>query len=412
MKTRRREMTEAEKEAERARAKQRAYLKAQGMGGSVDASEMQARIRYLHDVHLITFERIASRSGVDLASVRSHYYGKAITRPGQTAPLTTCFWKTHHLIMTTRFGPADVTRVDATGTLRRIQALVADGFPQSWMGERLSRDLAHLNYTLKAKPETIVPEFASEVEQFYRKYAGTNPQDHGVTPRNSAYARTVARKRGWAPSICWDWDTIDDPKAFPEWTGACGTAEGYRVHIRETVFEGNPLPLCDRCRAVVESRPPDWTPTVVLKRDNLIAALKASPKPVKAIARQVLGEGENARDTLYRWRDGSRAPRNMGIAQRLADALDVPIGHIVDEQAMEAEANAPAIGHGEFNPYVLRAAMELGGMSQHKMSMVSGSQASAGAIGKWLKGEMKPSDKSKVKPIARYFGVDVEVFYQ
>src|SRR5690606_19251844 len=108
----------------------------------------------------------------------------------------------------------------------------------------------------------------------------------------------------------------------------------------------------------------------VLKRDNMIEALKASPKPVKAIAREVLGEGSNARDTLYRWRDGSRNPRNVGLVQRLADALDVPVGHLLDEEAMEAEANAPAVGHGEFNPYVLRAAMEMGGMSQHKMSMV------------------------------------------
>jgi hypothetical protein len=163
---------------------------------------------------------------------------------------------------------------------------------------------------------------------------------------------------------------------------------------------------------VVESRPPDWTPKVILKRDNLIAALKASPKPVKAIARQVLGEGESARDTLYRWRDGTRNPRSVGIVQRLADALEVPVSHLLDESAMQAEADAPAVGHGEFNPYVLRAAMELGGMSQHKMSMVPGSQVSAGAIGKWLKGEMKPSDKSKVEPIAKYFGVDVEVFFQ
>src|SRR5690606_32332674 len=208
-----REMTEAEKEAERVRAKQRAYLKAQGMGGSVDASDMQARIRYLHDVHLITFQRMAEKTGVDLASIRSHYYGKAITRTHQTTPLTTCFWKTHHLVMSTPFGPADVTRVDATATLRRLQGLVADGFPQSWLGQRLSRDLAHLNYTLKAKPKVIDPEFASEVEQLYRKYAGANPAEHGVTPRNSAYARTVARKREWAPSICWDWDTIEDPNA-------------------------------------------------------------------------------------------------------------------------------------------------------------------------------------------------------
>lgn len=238
-----------------------------------------------------------------------------------------------------------------------------------------------------------------------------DPAEH-CTALSIAKTKARARRQRWAPTWAWDGDTLDDPDASPEWTGACGTAEGYRIHIRETIFEGNPLPLCDRCREVVESRPPDWAPTVVLKRDNLNAAIAASPKTVTAIACEALGEGGNARDTLYRWRDGSRHPRHVGLVQRLADVLDVPIGHILDEEAMEAEASTPLVGGGEFNPYVLRVAMELGGMSQQKMSMVKGSQASSGAIGKWLKGEMKPSSKDKVKPIARYFGVDVEVFYQ
>lgn len=37
-------------------------------------------------------------------------------------------------------------------------------------------------------------------------------------------------------------DTIDDPAAFPDWTGQCGTAAGYSAHSRHHV------PYCDPCR--------------------------------------------------------------------------------------------------------------------------------------------------------------------
>src|SRR5690606_40281199 len=36
--------------------------------------------------------------------------------------------------------------------------------------------------------------------------------------------------------------SIDDPDAFPEWTGACGTVHGRQVHMREKI------PMCDPCR--------------------------------------------------------------------------------------------------------------------------------------------------------------------
>lgn len=409
----RRHMTEAEKEVERAKAKQRAYLKAQGRGGYVDAAEMQARIRKLHDVHQISFQRIADRTGVDLANIRSHYYGKAITR--QNAPLTICFWKTANAVMTTPFGPADVRQqIRACGTQRRLRALIAAGYPQSWIAGHTSRTLAHLNNFLITNRVEVSAAFAMEVEQLYLKYSEMDPVEAGVSPRNAAYARTVGQKRGYEPVICWDEDTIDRPDAVAEWTGACGTPEGYRVHIRETIFEKNPLPLCDPCRAAVETRSPQAAATVIFLRENYREALAAYPKTIKRLAREVFGdEGAVAgRDTLYRWRDGSRRPRSVGIVQRLADALDVPIAFLLDEQAMAEEERKSSFGHGEFNPYVLRVAMEMDGISQHKLSLVPGSIASAGAIGKWLKGEMKPSGRDKLVPIAEYFGVDVEVFYQ
>lgn len=302
-------------------------------------------------------------------------------------------------------------KLDPTCTVRRLRALSAAGWTSRDMAPYIGMDQRNLSSLLLGKVGFVYAVTVKEIAAAYDKLQYMVADEH-CTPRALKAARNKARKNGWAPTWAWDEDTIDDPAAEPEWTGACGSAEGYRIHIRETIFEGNYLPLCERCRAVVETRPANVAPKVIFNRENLIAALKASPKTTKAVAREVLGDGNNARDTLYRWRDGSRTPRTVGMVQRLADALDVPVSTLLDQEAMDEAAARPVVGHGEFNPYVLRAAMEMSGMSQHKMSLVPGSLASAGAIGKWVNGEMKPQTKDKVKPIAKYFGVDVEVFYQ
>ena len=41
----------------------------------------------------------------------------------------------------------------------------------------------------------------------------------------------------------WDDDTIDDPAAFPDWTGKCGTPDGYDAHYKMKI-----LPSCQPCR--------------------------------------------------------------------------------------------------------------------------------------------------------------------
>lgn len=304
-------------------------------------------------------------------------------------------------------------KLDPTCTVRRLQALAAAGWTSRDMAPYIGMDQRNLSNLLLGKVSFVYAVTAKEIAAAYDKLQYMDADEHCTTRALNA-ARNKARKNAWAPTWAWDEDTIDDPKAEPEWTGACGTAEGYRIHVRETIFEGNPLPLCDRCRAAVETRTPKKAAKVVFRRENFREAMAAYPFPIKKLARVVFGDegAEAGRDTLYRWRDGSRTPRSIGIVQTLADALDVPISSLLDEEAMAEEERQTQLGRGEFNPYVLRAAMEMKGLSQHKLSMIPGAEFSAGAVGKWLSGEMKPQTKDKVKPIAKYFGVDVEVFYQ
>jgi len=86
--------------------------------------------------------------------------------------------------------------VDATGTIRRIQALRAIGWPISTLpvhNERIPR----LTY--------VRADTAERVKTFY--------DTHSMTPGPSQRARTCGRQ--YAPPLAWDEDTIDDPTAEP-----------------------------------------------------------------------------------------------------------------------------------------------------------------------------------------------------
>jgi hypothetical protein len=137
---------------------------------------------------------------------------------------------------------------------------------------------------------------AGKVDQMYRKLALVKPEDHGIAEGAIVRAKTYARKAGWtATPGCWDEDTIDDPSAFPEWTGQCGTVYGFRVHYREGL-----LPVCEACskaRSVARRFPglaalmgiaadPN-TPGRAMPQedyDGIVAALREGGTPMHEIA--------------------------------------------------------------------------------------------------------------------------------
>lgn len=142
-------------------------------------------------------------------------------------------------------------RVPFTGTQRRVQALFTDGYtftymgqPVGWKANALWR-LAH-GYGMaggsKGTQLYVYRRTAETVRQVYDKLAGAQPLDHGVPAKQVTYARKRGRALGWAPSHCWDSDTIDNPDCFPEWTGRCGTTAGYSMHYKHKI-----LPACKAC---------------------------------------------------------------------------------------------------------------------------------------------------------------------
>lgn len=140
--------------------------------------------------------------------------------------------------------------IDDTGTVRRLQALVADGYSYNLIAEHVRSSSGNspiwklTNQMYESRK--VSSRMAFQVRQAYRKLCSTTPQDMGLSKIAIGRAKAGARRNGFIPSIHWDDDTIDNPDAFPEWTGACGTPQGYRIHRREGIS------MCTPCQTAMQ----------------------------------------------------------------------------------------------------------------------------------------------------------------
>jgi hypothetical protein len=109
--------------------------------------------------------------------------------------------------------------VDATGTIRRLQALVFNGFTYPEIAEELGVDRTCVGHLIHDRP-TVHRRTAAAVAALYDRWSMTIPVDDDV-PRGRGQVRVherqrgLARRHGWAGPLAWDDDTIDDPTAAP-----------------------------------------------------------------------------------------------------------------------------------------------------------------------------------------------------
>jgi DNA-binding XRE family transcriptional regulator len=131
--------------------------------------------------------------------------------------------------------------VESTGTVRRIQALRADGFPGWLLGEHLGVTYEAVAQLARSQRKVVMRTTRASVAKLYAELEGKTPQDFGVGSPRAGKCATYARRAGFVPRSCWDSDTIDDPAARPEWTGRCGTVFGWHIHQTEGI------PACQPC---------------------------------------------------------------------------------------------------------------------------------------------------------------------
>lgn len=198
--------------ANRAQHRRRSRMIAYGQWQPyVDAEPARQHVQALRAAGLGR-RRIAQLAGVPASAVAGLLYGQPgrpparRLRPGTAARL-----------LAVQPGPtarAAGTPVDAAGTQRRLQALVALGHPQATLARRLG--MTRSNFGAMMRRPQVTAATARAATRLYGQLWDTPPPVG--TPRAraiAAQARAHAAARGWPPPLAWDDDTIDNPAAEP-----------------------------------------------------------------------------------------------------------------------------------------------------------------------------------------------------
>lgn len=166
-----------------------------GRSSRVDAATAAHRLRDLH--RHMGWEDIASSLGTSSSHVRKIAGGRQ----------TVILLATHNKIM--RLVPQTATGgqyIDATGSVRRVHALIAQGHPLRKIAEAAGTHYSCIQ-TVVAGPARVRRFFAERIEEAYRTLSGTTG--------SSIRGRNRAARNGWAPPAAWDDDTIDNPSSKP-----------------------------------------------------------------------------------------------------------------------------------------------------------------------------------------------------
>lgn len=119
--------------------------------------------------------------------------------------------------------------VDATGTARRIQALVVDGYDFTHLGEMAGRGRGWVRNLVFVRSPRVHVDTAATVKELFDRLANQ--------PGPSKRARTLAARYGWVPALAWD--DIDDPGEHPDCGEPAGAADDVDIVAVWQVLDGH-----------------------------------------------------------------------------------------------------------------------------------------------------------------------------
>ncbi|MDT0608792.1 hypothetical protein [Streptomyces lancefieldiae] len=192
------------------RARYRA--KANGEPGRyTDAEPVRQHLLKLYAAD-IGIHAIAASTGLTYLAVRSfthHEYGNRRPRRRRCTPATAA------KILAVTEANIVTGRIDATGTVRRLQALVAIGWPLEQIGPHAG--LSPENLHQLTKRERVLSSTARRVAEAYELLRHKKPTRNGVDKRSATRARNRAAANRWPTPAYWAdrMDVIDDPDFEP-----------------------------------------------------------------------------------------------------------------------------------------------------------------------------------------------------
>lgn len=207
--------TDASCKAEKTRARQTAYGRYDT--GRVDAEPVREHMRYLMD-NGVSVKRVAAITGLATSTVGSILWGR---HERKHQPYPRVHKATAHKILAikpTMDTMAPGRNIDATGTQRRLQALVTIGWSQARLSRHLGMQQRNFGTMMAAAQVTVKRALAVRAlyEQCWnRPQTGADWHSKAAATR----ARNYAKAHGWLPPMAWDDDTIDDPATTPDLGG-------------------------------------------------------------------------------------------------------------------------------------------------------------------------------------------------
>lgn len=177
----------------------------------VPAAPVRAHVARLQAAG-VGWRRIAELAGIGTGPMKKLLWGHRSRGHG---PSTRVRPATAAAILAVRAdlsSPAAHAYIDATGTHRRLRALVSIGWSQRRLADALG--LTRSNFGAMMTRTQVRGATARAVADLYEQLWNKTPaaanrwEETGIS-----YARRYAAEHGWPPPMAWDDDTIDDPDA-------------------------------------------------------------------------------------------------------------------------------------------------------------------------------------------------------
>jgi hypothetical protein len=174
-------------------------------------------------------------------------------------------------------------RVPAIGAQRRLGALAAIGHTQTALAIELGWNQRRLNQVFLTDG-TLERRTHDAIAAMYERLSMTLPPR---TTRGEKYAaskaQNTAARHGYAPPMCWDVETIDDPEARPH-----GARTGRAVYDSRDLVDS---------ATVLRILAGEVLPANTAERDEVVRRWKAAGKPEAALcARMGWGEARYGRE--------------------------------------------------------------------------------------------------------------------
>jgi AraC-like DNA-binding protein len=178
----------------------------------LDAEPVRQHLLQLHAAG-ITIHRVAAITGLTYRAVRNftqHDYGHTASRKRRVTPEVAA----KILAVNTR----DHTpgNVDSTGSRRRIQALVAIGWPSIYVADRAG--IHRSNRSVIVNRPTVRATTAQRITAAYDEMRHQKPARHGISKTSIKRAKQQAAANRWPTPSYWDeCGAIDDPHFEPQY---------------------------------------------------------------------------------------------------------------------------------------------------------------------------------------------------